>query len=368
MQASVALPEKRTASMPGDRELKRVRVLIPTSRDIYRTVSYGMVIDFEDTVARASDVDVVPVPRRSRRARAKALLRARPEALLSTGVDASGTPQRAVRPPRSSYDMCLLVAMGVDWLPGLLYLRDLRRSCTCVAVYLFDSWLSDLGRLSKLRSVLSLVDHLFVSFRHTLEPYAERLPCRVHYLPQAIDPGWFHPHRDDRSIDILSVGRRHPEAHRYLIDISRRRDLFYYYTTHVGPGSGPPQAIDLHENQELLGRLCQSARVHVAWRVDRTNVARVAEGAAITARWFESAASGAAVIGSAPRTDEFGSVFPYPGFVRELDPAAEDATEAVLDEALADPHTEERRELAEHVRRVHTWDVRWRQIVEACGI
>jgi hypothetical protein len=258
--------------------------------------------------------------------------------------------------------------MGVAWLPGLLYLRDLRRSCARVAVYLFDSWLSDLSRITRLRRVLSLVDDLFVSFFHTLEPYAEQLPCRVHYLPQAIDPRWFHPSRGDRPIDVLSVGRRQAEAHRYLMEISRRRDLFYYYQSHTAPKSGSPHAIDLHENQELLGRLCRSARVHVGWSVDSTNPARADEGAAITARWFESAASGAAVIGTAPRTQEFARLFPYAGFVRELDYRTRGAVEFVLDAALGDASDPKRRALAEHVCSTHTWGMRWSQIVEACEL
>ena len=49
-------------------DLKQIRVLIPTSRDVYRLVSYGMVIDFEDAVASASDTDFVSVPLHSRRA------------------------------------------------------------------------------------------------------------------------------------------------------------------------------------------------------------------------------------------------------------------------------------------------------------
>jgi hypothetical protein len=217
--------------------------------------------------------------------------------------------------------------------------------------------------MSKYRQVWSLVDDLFVSFRHALAPYSQHLPCRVHYLPQAIDPRWFHPYRKDRPIHVLSVGRRLPEVHSRLLELSRQRDLFYYFQTHA-----TPQAIDLCENQELIGRLCQSARVHVSWPVDRTNPDRIGEGTALTARWFESAACGAAVIGSAPRTEEFGRLFPYSGFVHELDHAEPETTEAVLDAALADPREEQRRALAEHVRSVHTWGVRWRQIVEACGV
>jgi hypothetical protein len=331
-----------------DLSLRRLRVLIPTSRHVYRLVSYGMVVDFEDAVMLASDADLLPVPLHSRRAEVKALLR--------------GRPVRSVSPPRQHYDVCFLVAMDGHWLPSLRYVRHLRRIVKRVVVYIFDSWVRDLAEL-KDYSDWSLVDDLVVSFCHALTPYSDCLPCRVHYLPQATDPRWFHPYREHRPIDVLSVGRRLPEVHRQLLEISRHRDLFYIYQTHDAP-----HAIDLLENQELLGRLCQSARVHVNWSVDRTRTDRAAEAAAITARWFESAASGAVVIGNSPPTEEFMRLFPYPGFVHHLDSCAPVKTEEVLDRAFADSRSMERRALAEHVRTLHSWASRWRQIVDTCGI
>lgn len=59
--------QPRSNERPDERGLERIRVLIPTSRDIYRLVSYGMVADFEDAVASMSDADLVPVPLHSRR-------------------------------------------------------------------------------------------------------------------------------------------------------------------------------------------------------------------------------------------------------------------------------------------------------------
>ena len=46
------------------------------------------------------------------------------------------------------------------------------------------------------------------------------------------------------------MGRRLAPVHAQLLEISRRRDLFYEYQTHAAP-----QAIDFQENQELVGRI-----------------------------------------------------------------------------------------------------------------
>jgi hypothetical protein len=309
-----------------------------------------MVVDFENAVAAMSDADIVEVPVYSRRAHMASVARGRRTATVTA--------------PRSKYDVCLLVAMAPYWVPGLRYIRDLRSIARRVIVYLFDAWMADLSLIRSQRRVWSEVDFVFVSFPHVVDAYQAALRGTVLYLPQAIEPRWYHPYRRERPIDILSVGRRVSTVHAHLLDASRRRDLFYYYQTHYRP-----VAIDPCEAQELLGRLYQSARVQVHWAVEHTSADRVNEGAAVTARWFEAAASGGAVVGRAPATAEFADLFPYPGFVRDLSPdAMPREVDEVVDEALSDTRYAERRELAEHVRSVHTWDARWREIVAAAGV
>jgi hypothetical protein len=328
--------------------MSSLKVLIPTNRDSYRLVSYGMVVDFEETVAANSDADVIAVPLPSRRARLAALTR--------------GRRIRPVAPPGSDYDLCLFVAMDPNWVPSLRYVSQLRVRARRVAVYLFDSWLRDVEMLRRHRRAWSLVDDVFVSFNHAVETYARHLDCRVRYLPQAVDGRRFHPHRNERPIDILSVGRRLESVHKELLDLARRRDLFYYYQV-----ARAPQAIDLSENQDLLARLCQSSRIQVSWPVEMTNPQRAEENSPITARWFEAAASGSVVVGSRPWNPEFERLFPYSGFVREIDPASRGDAERVVMESLTElDDSSERRSLAEHVRTHHTWERRWQEIAETC--
>jgi hypothetical protein len=109
--------------------------------------------------------------------------------------------------------------------------------------------------------------------------------------------------------------------------------------------------------------------VHVNWSVEHTSADRADEGEVVTARWFESAACGGVVVGRAPTTAEFGRLFPFDGFVYDLSPtASEPIVEDALNTALGDRRYDDRRALGEHVRAAHTWDVRWREIVEVAGI
>lgn len=330
-------------------DLASLRVLIPTPRREYHLVSYGAPMDFEDAAADASDADFVHVPLRSRRRMLSSTLR--------------GHPPRRVQAPRQRYDVCFFVAMAPYWIPSLDYVRDLKRVANRVVVYLLDSWLDDIPRLKRVGSGLDLVDHLVVSFEHARDSYAASLQCKVHYLPQAMDERWFHPYRDARPIDILSVGRRLPEVHRYLLEYARSRDLFYFFQE-----ARRPEAINIRESQELIGRICQSARVHVNWSVAATKPERAGEGDAITGRWFEAAACAGHVVGEAPRSQEFARLFPYHDFVHPIDPTRPDEVQSVVEASLAGRDSNARRELAEHVRSTHTWKVRWREIMALCEV
>src|SRR5438094_110561 len=180
---------RESAPVPArsDENLRALRVLVPTNRHIYRALSYGMVVDFEDSVAELSDADVMPTPLPSRRARLAALR--------------EGRVLRPVEPPRSGYDLCLFVAMEPQWVPSLGFVKALRARAKRVAVYLYDAWLADLDSVRRNRRVWSMVDDVFISFTHSLEAYRDALDCPVHYLPQAVHERWFNPHRVDRPID-----------------------------------------------------------------------------------------------------------------------------------------------------------------------
>lgn len=335
--------------MTGD-NLRRLRVLIPTNRDVYRLLSYGMVMDFEDGVAELTDADIVPVPLPSRRARLAAAHQGR----WLSRVDA----------PRRAYDVCLFVAMDPQWVPSLLQVRDLRHIARKVVVYVIDSWLAYLPSLKRHQRAWAEVDHVFISFNHALEAYRDALPCQVDHLPQGIGDRWFSPHHTSRPLDVVSIGRRLPSVHKELVRLAREEDLFYFYQT-----ARSPMAIDLLENQQLLGRLLQSSMVHVNWAMETTDPERAERGAPIVARFFESAACAGVVVGSKPRNPTFDGLFPYDGFVREIPVTAPEAAGEVIAAALADTAGRaERVALAQDTLARHTWKARWRQMVEVAEL
>jgi hypothetical protein len=183
-------------------------VLIPTNRSAYRLVSYGSVIDFEDAMRERTDADLVDVPAYSRRARLRAA--------LSPG----DRTFRRVPTPRDRYDLCFFVAMEPSWIPSLRYIEGLREKCDRVVIYVFDAWLANVHWLRRNRREWDLCDLVYVSFPWAVEAYSRHLRARVEYLPQAASAARFHPEREERPIQILSIGRRLALAHSLLLGVT----------------------------------------------------------------------------------------------------------------------------------------------------
>jgi hypothetical protein len=328
--------------MPGEPqapERSRPRVLVLTARQWYRHLSHTIVLDFEDAMSTVADVDWHHLP---------------DDALSSRPL----VSRPRVAGEDGEYDLALLVAMNPGWLRALRGARGLRRVARSVAVYVYDAWPYQLRSLRRWRRQVSQVDHLFLSFPEAVPLYGPRVRCPVHHLPQAASPARFHPNRPERPIDVLSIGRRHDPAHRRLIDLAEREDLLYVFADR-----DTSDAIDLDDSRFLTGELASAARTHVSWAVEFTAPDRAAGFSPVTARWFESAASGAVVLGRRPGTAEFDELFPYERFVVDLDPAGDAFDETVLHAARGLADTRDRLALAEHVHREHSWERRCEQIL-----
>jgi Glycosyl transferases group 1 len=324
-------------------------VLIPTNRSSYGLVSFGTVMDFENAMKERTDADLIDVPAYSRRGRLRAAMRPRDDTF------------ERVDTPRDAYDLCFFVAMEPSWISSLRYIDGLREKCARIVVYIFDAWLANERWLVRNRREWELCDVVYVSFPWAVDTYSRQVRRRVEYMPQAALASRFHPARTERPIDILSVGRRRADAHALLLDLAEKKDLFYFYSETFAP-----EAVELAESQQLLGRLCQSARSQVCWPVELTSPERAREGSPITARWFEAAASGSIVFGAKPGSTDFAEIFPYDRFVIALDPSDPPAFERRVLSALHDDRDwAERRSLASYVREWHSWEARCGQILEA---
>jgi glycosyl transferase family 1 len=324
------------------------RVLVPTDRGWYPHLAHCVAMGLEDAMCAVADADLLHLPAHAVRPGLGSLRRV-----------------KRVRPPRERYDLGFFAAMSPSWVRSLRFVEELRDRCDQVAVYIFDSWPSQTRPFRLYRRQWSLVDKVFVSYPEAVEAYADLVECPVEYLPQAVEPKLFHPYRDQRPIEILSVGRRLEATHRQLLELASKDDLFYHFTE-----ADTCWAHDLDDSRALLGRLSQSARLQVCWPVEITTPARAGGISPVTARWFEAAASGSLILGSRPRAAEFDRLFPYADLVHELDPASPTELERTVRSALSrwEEQRSELRALAEDIHARHSWTRRCATILESLGL
>jgi len=316
------------------------RVAVLTARRWYRHLSHAVVLDFEDAMAEVADVTWHDLP---------------PDSMSRRPLV---TRSHVEMPESGPYDLALFVAMGPSWLRALRGVRGLDRAARSLVVYVFDAWPYQVRSLMRWRRQAARIDHLFVSFPEAVDDYAGRVPCPVHHLAQATSPTRFRPDGREPGIDVLSLGRRHAGAHRRLLELSVEEDLRYVFAETTSPN-----ASDLQASRVLAGSLSRAARAHVSWPVELTDPGRAAGFSPITARWFETAACGSVLLGRRPASPDFEELFPYEGFVVDLDPDGEGFRETVLG-ALEMDDGPARLELAAHVRREHSWQRRCETILE----
>lgn len=318
----------------------RPRVLILTARHWYRHLSHTIVLDFEDAMASVAAVDWHHLPADA--------MSSRPIVTRSVAGAERDEP----------YDLALFVAMAPSWLRALRGVRGLRRAARQLAVYVFDAWPYQLRSLMRWRRQVAWIDHLFVAYPEAVAVYGPRLRCPVHYLVQGTSPERFRPDRPERPIDLLSIGRREPTAHRRLVELAAAEDLLYVFADRT-----VPVAFDLDDSRLLTGSLARSANAQVSWAVEATDPARAGGYSPVTARWFEAAACASVALGRRPRSATFDDLFPYERFVVDLDPTG-DGFAATVERALRLDDRAARLELAARVRSEHSWRRRCESILE----
>ena len=143
-------------------------------------------------------------------------------------------------------------------------------------------------------------------------------PCS--YLPLAADVLRFAPSPDQsRPIEVCNIGRRSQVTHQALLADAEQRGKFYYYDTVAASGSDLQHRTfrvdNPQEHRIMLATLLKQSSYFIANRSHVNNPEFKADRDEISARFYEGAAAGTAMIGEAPRIEEFKRQFDWPDFV-----------------------------------------------------
>jgi hypothetical protein len=264
------------------------------------------------------------------------------------------------------YDLCLAVFGFPSDLLSLRAVRNWRARCRTAVCWIDEVLVNECINLDCLKYLLEGFDHVFVSTRQGVEVCSGLSGGSVHFLPVGVDAVKFCPMPSNpvRCIDVLSVGRRSGELHQRLLALLKRGEIFYHFASTDGA-----LALDLDEHRLLLANMCKRSRFFLVHPGKMNMQALVGSEELIGARFFEGAAAGTIMIGRAPDSDDFRSLFNWPDAVIPLP----DGPESIVDLLGELSRNTERQECIRSSNvanslRLHDWAHRLCTILRVAGL
>jgi hypothetical protein len=292
-------------------------------------------------------------------------------ALVSRARRVVGLP--AVARTRASrvmeeYDLCFFMCQFPRDLVEIDQVAHWRERSARACVFILETWPHALQKHRAELRILDRFDHVFVlnpASVATLKAYTSRpvsflatgtdcLSCGVDATPT------------DRTIDVLSLGRRDRTLHDLLCEKAGQNGWFYYFD------AWSMISRDWAESRRMSAELIRRSKYYLACdpaAIIGIKRDAVAGQTALSTRYFEGAAGGAILVGTRPNVAEFDQLFDWPDALVEV-PGGPESILKVLGELEADPARRARISLANRVQslRRHDWAYRWASVLETMGL
>lgn len=247
--------------------------------------------------------------------------------------------------------------------------RQVDRSQVKIA-YLIEMWNSQVAGSADYLQHLRGFDHVFV-FNRNVIPAVEQIagvPCS--YLPHAVDTIRFAPKPPGppRTTDVFSFGRKmHKVTHRALVEAMEAGRLMYSFDTIRGPF----EVTDYRDHRVVLAAHLQRSRYSVVHKISDTTTKQdlLAGEEMLTTRYFEVAATGALILGTAPDLPDYRDAFDWPDALIPIS-VPEPEIEELIRELDANPARLERARRANITQslRRHDWAYRWQDVLRTAGL
>lgn len=188
-------------------------------------------------------------------------------------------------------NVLLVVGLNPHFLLAMHALGPLLKKFDLRLGYLLDGF--DPATID--RTVLPLLDHLFVMSSEIADDVSRRYGLSTSFLPLATNTFSTHFNSGDRWIDIMTYGRGNTELHRTLQAHFNQPESkrVYYHSTF-----SQPEVHDPSEHISLLSKLLDRSKISLCF--EASSVGRFMGYSPILYRWFEAWASGCMVVGKKP--------------------------------------------------------------------
>ena len=290
------------------------RVLVFSQRTLHQPTWQALQYTFEDLLTLLDDVRVIAPPALGPRAVSGASRRLANGVRHRTGRGRKSPPSvfPSMRPTvvRTNHDLFFTVIHDPWQLSYLRRLQGWRERCRRSACLIIEIWSGEVQEDADYLEVLREFDSVYVFNSAAIPAMTEIGLPAPRFLPVGVDTIAFSPLPllPRRSIDCYSYGRTSPGVHAQLLDLVEREGLTYLYDTLSSPTVQHPQ-----EHRALLANMMKRSRYFLAHRINDSPERRQRTGGdeSLSTRYFEGAAGGAVLLGSAPHTDDFRACFDW---------------------------------------------------------
>ena len=268
------------------------------------------------------------------------------------------------------YDLFVFVCWTPANLVELSRIKHWRKRCRKTAVLINEVWANQIHQFDKYLHFLREFDYVFTPHVPTIPHLAPNTGGSCHFLAQGTDclRATPFPLLPERVIDVYSYGHRPPEIHRQLIDLTERQEIFYQYDSLASSNS---RVKSWSDHRLLLANNIKRSRYVLAFNPSANTLkASDAKGEQVlSARLFEGAAGGAAMIGSAPKCAEYGEFFDWEDAIIEISPDTVDL-KGILKNLDADPARLDRVRQTNAIQslRRNDWVYRWETVLKTVGL
>lgn len=267
------------------------------------------------------------------------------------------------------YDLFMFVCQFPSELTALDRIKGWRDRCGQAVAYLLEGWPERFPAQKQELKLLDQFDHVFVLNKESVPVLQAYTRTPVSFLASACDTLLSVPYPDppERSIDVLSIGRRIPQLHEAMVKLSASDHRFFYVHDTSKGGS----ITSWHQHRLQTANLIKRSKYFIAYdfSVDTKGVFKDMKKNALATRYFEGAAGGAVLLGSAQACPEFSEYVDWDDAVIELPPDTADVQGFLSDlNAQTDRLARIRTTNMSQCLRRHDWAHRWDQILQTLGL
>lgn len=331
-----------------------------TQRDVWRALPF----EFEDTIARLDDADIVAPASVIRHQTVTRRLSNKWRDLTQPATVLPG--QSPLSTTGRMYEM-LFLPLGD--LNELLLFDDLRPLLSCARVrvaWVAELWAKNIQNHPRALRLLKQFDVVAVAWENSVEPLQRAIGVPCVHLPAAVDVLTSMPAdlNSPRPIDIYQMGRRAEATHQAFLNLARERNWFYLYDTSWGK-----EMNHAAEHRSLTAETIKRTQFFVTNRAKVDVPDQTGGQHEVSFRTYEGSAAGTIMIGDIPQTPAYKELFGWDDAIIPMPFGTMEVAE-LLDSLLAQP-ARMRAIRAKNVRQAllqHDWVYRWNRLLACAGL